>query len=271
MARFSLQDDNSSQGFYGERMSPVPRETRPRSLRPRADAFSKLDLLQRQAWWGGLSQSARQQVLDECSEASVAAGACFSRYGEQRHHWYGILEGLLKWSIGTADGQTATLGGQLAGSWFGEATLLRGQPRKADLIALRFTRVLLMPKHTFDELRRTETGFNEFLLTLLAERIHWMMSNSAAQRLMDVDHMVARALVGITHPILNNHPLPEDGGEFFLSLSQEELAHLVAISRQRCNKALAALHALGFVRMEYGGLTIVDLAGLRRYTEACNL
>lgn len=235
------------------------------------DAFTKAGLLERQAWWPGLSAAAQQQVLDETTEVSVAAGAYFSHYGEKHHHWYGILEGLLKWSIHTADGQTATLGGQLAGSWFGEATLLRGQPRKSDLIALRFSRVLLMPKHTFDDLRHSQPAFNEFLLSLLAERIHWMMSNSAAQRLMDVDHMVARALVGITHPILNNDPMRDGAGEFFLRISQEELAHLVAISRQRCNKALATLQALGFVRMEYGGLSVADLAGLKRFTEACNL
>lgn len=271
MIDFSLPDDISGQGLYGEVLPAGRLAPKPRLLRGRTDSFTKTDLLERQVWWLGLSARAQQQVLDETTEVSVAAGACFSRYGEERHYWYGILEGLLKWSINTADGQTATLGGQLAGSWFGEATLLRGQPRKSDLIALRFSRVLLMPKHTFDELRYSHPTFNEFLLSLLAERIHWMMSNSVAQRLLDVDHMVARALVAITHPILNNHPIQGVGGEIFLSISQEELAHLVAISRQRCGKALAALQALGFVRMEYGGLTVANLMGLKRFTDLCNL
>lgn len=271
MAHFSLPDDISGQGLYEQACPAGRRESKPRLLRVRTDSFTKAGLLERQVWWPALSAAARQQVLDETTEVSVAAGAYFSRHGEKHHHWYGILEGLLKWSINAADGQTATLGGQLAGSWFGEATLLRGQPRKSDLIALRFSRVLLMPRHTFDDLRHGQPAFNEFLLSLLAERIHWMMSNSAAHRLMDVDHMVARALVGITHPILNNHRMHDAGGEFFLRLSQEELAHLVAISRQRCNKALAALQAQGFVRMEYGGLSVVDLAGLKRFTEPCNL
>jgi CRP/FNR family transcriptional regulator, cyclic AMP receptor protein len=70
-----------------------------------------------------------------------------------------VLEGLLKWSINATDGRTVTLGGQSVGSWFGEGTLLRGQPRKADLVALRSSRVAMMPFETFDWLRRTQPAF----------------------------------------------------------------------------------------------------------------
>ncbi|WP_431273902.1 Crp/Fnr family transcriptional regulator [Variovorax ureilyticus] len=235
------------------------------------ESWTKQELLEQQCWWPVISAAARQRVLEESSEESVPAGSYLSHYGEECHYWYGILEGLLKWSINTADGQTSTLGGQLAGSWFGEATLLRGLARKSDLVALRFSRVLLVPAHTFHELRRTETAFNEFLLSFLAERIHWMMANAAAQRLLDPDRLMARALVGITHPILNNHAFADDGNAFFLAISQEELSHLVAFSRQRCSRALATLQARGLVRMEYGGVSIIDLQGLKSFTDVCDI
>ena len=56
-------------------------------------------------------------------------------------HWYGAIEGLLKWTVPSGDGRSVTLGGLSAGSWFGEGTLLRGTPRTADVIALRPSRV----------------------------------------------------------------------------------------------------------------------------------
>ena len=56
-------------------------------------------------------------------------------------HWYGAIEGLLKWTVTSGDGRSVTLGGLSAGSWFGEGTLLRGTPRTADVIALRPSRV----------------------------------------------------------------------------------------------------------------------------------
>jgi CRP/FNR family transcriptional regulator, cyclic AMP receptor protein len=38
------------------------------------------------------------------------------------------------------------------------------------------------------------------------------------------------------------------------------------LSRQRVNQALSALQAQGVIRIEYGGLRVLDLEGLRTYT-----
>jgi len=254
-----------------EDSEPPARDRTPRPLRRGSESFTREELLARQPWWAGVSEQARELLLRDSTERALAIGDRLGHNGDFQNHWYGVLEGLLKWSIGLADGRTATLGGQLAGSWFGEATLLRAQPRKADVIALRHSRVLLIPVELFDWLRQTQPAFGDFLQRLLAERILWLMSNSAAHRLMDVDHMVARALVGIMHPVLNMHPLVDDHRQYLINISQEEMAQLVTISRQRCNKALAALQRLGLVRMAYGGIVLTDLAGLKAMTADCTL
>lgn len=58
------------------------------------------------------------------------------------------MEGPLKWCSTSADGRAVTFGGLSAGSWFGEGTLLRGGPRKADIVALRHSRIAALPsKH----------------------------------------------------------------------------------------------------------------------------
>jgi CRP/FNR family transcriptional regulator, cyclic AMP receptor protein len=188
----------------------------------------------------------------------VAAGASLGHHGETQHHWYGVLEGLLKWSINAADGRTVTLGGQSVGSWFGEGTLLRCQPRQADVVALRASRVAMMPFETFDWLRRTQPAFNEFLLQQVNERLHWFMGNFAAHRLLDADQLVARALLGLVHPLLN--PL----GERHLTITQEELANLATVSRQRCNESLVAMRRNGLVHLDYGAVRVLDLGALRQ-------
>jgi len=48
-----------------------------------------------------------------------------------------------------------------------------------------------------------------------------------------------------------------------LRITQQELAYLVGLSRQRVNEALSTLEAQGLVRTEYGGLRVLDLEGLR--------
>lgn len=229
-----------------------------RALRTQSASLSVDALLADSPWYMQVGEGARRQARADIVERSIAAGDALGHQDEAQHHWYGVLEGLLKWSVTARDGRTVTLGGQSAGSWFGKGTLLRGQPRHADLVALRHSRVAMLPFETFDWLRRTEGAFNEFLLQQINERLHWFMCSLAAHRLLDTDRLVARALVGLVHPLLNPR------GERRLAISQEELAHLASISRQRCNRSLMAMKQQGLVQLEYGGIVVVDLDALKR-------
>jgi CRP/FNR family transcriptional regulator, cyclic AMP receptor protein len=228
-----------------------------RLLRRPSSRIGVDDLLNHSPWFTALSAPGRAQVRATILERVLAAGELLGHDGERQHHWFGVAEGLLKWSINAPDGRTVTLGGQSVGSWFGEGTLLRGQPRRSDLIALRPSRVALLPFDTFDALRRSEASFNEFLLAQINERLHWFMGNFAAHRLLDADRLVARALLGLVHPLLN--PL----GENHLQISQEELANLATVSRQKCNQSLTGLAREGVLSLEYGAIHILDRAALQ--------
>jgi CRP/FNR family transcriptional regulator, cyclic AMP receptor protein len=68
---------------------------------------------------------------------------------------------------------------------------------------------------------------------------------------------VARNLASLFHPLLS----PNVGG--ILRTTQQELAYLVGLSRQRVNEALTRLAAKGWIRVEYGGVRVLDLQALR--------
>ena len=76
-------------------------------------------------------------------------------------------------------------------------------------------------------------------------------------RLNNPDVRVACSLAALFNPVL----FPGVGD--VLRITQQELAYLVGLSRQRVNEALAALEAQGTIRVEYGGLRILDLDALR--------
>ena len=214
-------------------------------------------LLQASAWYPTLSEEAQRQVRSDVVERTMAAGEALICHGQTALWWSGVLEGVLKWSTGTRRGRSVTLGGLTVGSWFGEGSLLRQRPVEADIVALRFSRVALLPKETFDWLYLTQPSFGRFLVNQINERLHWFMGAFAAHRLLSVEAQVARALMGLVHPWL--HP----GGVLHLQISQEELSNLVGLSRQRCNRALRLFKADGLVKTEYGGITILDVDRLR--------
>lgn len=209
------------------------------------------------AWYPALDDALRARVRDEMHEVEIPAGHALCRQGDTPRHWYGAIDGLLKWSVSHADGRSVTLGGLSTGSWFGEGTLMRGAPRSADIIALRPSRVALMPAETFDWLRAHDRSFVDFLLRQINERMQWFLGNFAAQHLLDTDSNVARALAGLFHPWL--HP----GSDPHLRVSQEEIANLSGLSRQRCNAALRRLAEAGVIEIEYGGIKVIDVERLR--------
>lgn len=230
-----------------------------RSLHVRTVALSLDELLAGSGWFPRISEAGQRQVRTDIYERVLAAGEALGYQGEMQHHWFGVTEGLLKWSIHAIDGRTVTLGGQSVGSWFGEGTLLRGKPRRSDIVALRHSRVAMLPYETFDWLRHHEPEFAEFLLSQINERLHWFMGNLAAHRLLDAERLVVRALWGLVHPLLN--PL----GLNNLLITQEELANLATVSRQRCNMALMRLKREGLVELEYGAIRILDVQALEAY------
>ena len=87
------------------------------------------------------------------------------------------------------------------------------------------------------------------------------MGNFAAHRLLDADRLVARALLGLVHPLLNPR------GERYLTISQEELANLATVSRQRCNESLVTMKRNGLVQLDYGAVMPLDLAALQQLAE----
>jgi DNA-binding XRE family transcriptional regulator len=71
------------------------------------------------------------------------------------------------------------------------------------------------------------------------------------------DIRVARSLAALFNPVL----FPGVGD--VLRITQQELAYLVGLSRQRVNEALSVLETEGPIRVEYGGVRVLDLQGLR--------
>jgi CRP-like cAMP-binding protein len=100
-------------------------------------------------WAHMLAPDHVQKVEDEIIERFIPAGGYVCRKGDPVDHWMGVLDGFLKMSSISPEGKTVTFSCMLAGGWFGEGSLLKTEPRRYDVVALRDTRVAYMPRSTF--------------------------------------------------------------------------------------------------------------------------
>jgi CRP-like cAMP-binding protein len=159
----------------------------------------------------------------------------------------------------SSEGKLTTLTGVPTGGWFGEGSMLKTEPRRYDIMALRDSRVAFMPRATFNRLLDTNLGFNRFLLVQLNERLGMFIALIENERLLEPDARVARSLGALFNPVL----YPGIGRQ--IQISQEEIGFLAGVSRQRVNQALQVLEKAGVLRIDYGGVTVVDLPGLQGF------
>jgi CRP-like cAMP-binding protein len=212
------------------------------------------------AWFRLLTPQEQARVQKDLTVQQVAAGSIVERKGQMAQAWIGVLAGLIKVSVGNAEGKLASLTGVPAGGWIGEGSLLKHEARKYDVVALRDSVIARLPAATFEFLLDTSIPFNRYLLHQLNERVAQFIGKAENDRLLDADARVARCLAELFNPLL--YP----GMGMKLSITQEEVGYLARVSRQRANQALSTLEAAGLLKVEYGGVRVLDLEGLKGYT-----
>jgi CRP-like cAMP-binding protein len=227
-----------------------------RSRQPTADELAGVP------WLATLTPDEARVAAADLRVLLAEPGEYVCRVGRPVTFWFGLIDGLLKMSNDSELGMPITFTGLPPGGWFGEGTVLKHEPYRYNIQALRRSLVAGITVPTFDWLIERSIGFNRFIMRQLNERLGQFIAAREIDRLSDPDVRVARSLASLFHPIL----YPGVGG--LLRITQQELGYLVGLSRQRVNQALRTLQAVQLIRIEYGGVRVLDLEGLRRYRPA---
>ena len=211
------------------------------------------------AWSRDLTQPEFEEARRGVSFRIYGKGSNICHVGDRLESWTGVAEGLVKMSTTSKTGKSATLAGMRSGAWFGEGTVIKAEPRRYELVALRETRLALMRRSTFMWLFEHSAAFNRFLVHQFNERLAQFIAIAETDRTLDSTARLARNLAWLFNPTL--YP----GQDRTLVVSQEELGLLAGMSRQIANQGLAKLEALGLLEVGHGSVTIRDLERLARY------
>ena len=237
-------------------MSPVASRLRQRARAPSGAELANIP------WLGVLSDAHRTLATAALQVGGAEPGDRVCRTGAPSNYWFGVIDGLLKMSNVSLHGHQITYTGIPPGAWFGEGTLLKREVYRYNIEALRKSTVAGLPIEVFWQLLDHSIPFNRFVMMQLNERLGQFIAAREIDRNNQPDARVARSLAALFHPVL--YP----GVGQVLRITQQELAWLVGLSRQRVNQALNALQAAQLIRVEYGGVRVIDLAALRGYEAA---
>ena len=225
-----------------------------------AHGRTALDLLDRSLWPAALTEGEREVVRSQIVQRDYEAGSYVCRKGTISDSWLGIVEGFVRIEEVSSQGRPVIFTCVAAGGWFGEGSLLKLESLRFSAVATRATRVAHLPRPTFIWLVEKNILFNRFLLNHLNERLGQFIASKEFDRLLGANARVARFIASLFDPNIYPNVGP------VLRISQEELGWLSGMSRQRVNQALNTLAGAGLLNVEYGGITVLDIEGLRAFT-----
>ena len=183
--------------------------------------------------------------------------------GDRASGLIGVQRGMMRHLFVTADGREFIAGLFAAGSWFGEISLFDEGPRPFDCVAVGETDVLMVPagelRALLDAHPQWYRDFARVLcmkLRLAFEHIEasqWPLSMRLAKRLLDLAQRYGRQVQGGLH--------------IGLRLSQEDLAHMLGVTRQRVNRELRGFERWGWLSLAVGSITLRDVSALQVHAQ----
>jgi len=213
--------------------------------------------LQMQPWYARLPAEWRDRLAGALTTVQAPKGDVLLRTGEAVDGWYAVLYGLVKLQTQSAEGRRQAFLGVPAGEWFGEGSVLKDEPRRYEVIALRDTELMCLPRAEFEKLRAGSIEFCNALIDHLNMRLGQAMAIIETTRLRSPHQRIAMYL----GPQLWR-------GSRRMSLSQEELGILAGLSRQTVNAVLKDFERQKLVAIDFGRVDIVDEAGLQSVLHA---
>ncbi|MGF6931580.1 CRP/FNR family cyclic AMP-dependent transcriptional regulator [Paraburkholderia sp. UCT70] len=215
-------------------------------------------LLDRSAWFRAAPADLRVQLLNAGRVESLAAGQRPFTRGAADDGLYCVLDGLVRIGAASSNGKEALLAVIEPVNWFGEIALFDDRSRTHDAYAERDTALFHVPRAALAALlERTPAYWHAFGL-LLAHKLRLAFEAIEEAALLPAAPRVARRL------LLMAGGYGEPGSlRNVLKVPQEDLAMMLALSRQTINQVLKHFETQGALKLRYAEIEIVDAGKLR--------
>jgi CRP/FNR family transcriptional regulator, cyclic AMP receptor protein len=176
--------------------------------------------------------------------------------------WLACARGAVRVSSTSVSGKQITLTYVEPGIWFGDVAIFDGDQRTHDCYAHGDTTTLNVAKADFRKILSQHSEFYEALLRLQSRRIRQLYGLVEDLNTLPLRARLAKQL----NHLVRSYGVPclsqPDAIRISLQLAQEELAQLLGASRQRVNQELKQMEREALIRIEAGGLLVLDRTGL---------
>jgi len=210
--------------------------------------------------FGTLGEAARAAVADRMTAGRFPRGAFVFLQGDPGDRVFAIVDGLVKVTVTSEQGDEMLLVTLGPPATFGELALVDGQPRSANVEVMEEATLLSLTRGEFFDLARQHPALFENLLRTLSGVLRRLTDQAADFVFLDLLGRVAKLLVRLAA----DHGDPAGDAVVELPLTQSDIARMVGASRQSVNQALRTLEKVGCIEIRGRELMVKDPAYLRR-------
>jgi CRP-like cAMP-binding protein len=158
------------------------------------------------------------------------------------------------------DGREVILGLLGPGEYFGELSLIDGQPRSAHVIAMEDAQLIVLRREDFRRRVEESPAVAWALLGELSRRLRRADEQIGSLVLLDVDGRIARLLLDAAS---------ESGGPTIQKrLTHQTIAQMVGASRETISRALRQFQKRGLISVYRRQISIADRSALERVAQA---
>ena len=220
------------------------------------------DVLRHAPLFSELDDESMTALFATMGQTRLKRGEVLFREGDAADRLYAVVDGKVKLSRASADGQDSLLAILGSGQVFGELSLFDPGQRSSTVTAV--TDEVQLASLSHDDLLTLLDGrmsVTRGLLALLSGRLRRANDVIGDLVFADVPRRVAKALLDLADRF---GEATDEGMHVRHDLTQEELAQLVGAARETVNKALADFVARGWVRLESRAVIITDMERIVR-------
>lgn len=216
-------------------------------------------IIERNSLFRGLPRETRARIVALATRRHFEAGAIIFMRGDPGDSLCGVATGRVRISTTGPGGKEVFLNIMEPGDAFGEIALLDGSPRTATATAMTRTELVVIPRDAFARLLQSQPQLATHLIQLLCKRVRWTSELMEDTALLSVPARLAKRLLSLASALGRE---PVRGTK--ISLSQEELAQFLGLSRQIVNQHLQTWRGKNWISLGRGSVTLEDPRALEQ-------
>ena len=219
------------------------------------------DLLATVPIFSALSANVLDELLSRMTKRSYQKNNMILMEDEFGDTFFIIAGGSIKITRVSEDGREVILAMLGEGEFFGEMSLLDGETRSANAIAIEESKVLILKRHEFLLFLERFPKIAISLLTEMAGRIRKSDQQIESLSLSDAEHRIGITLIRMAEEL---GTIRQGKVEISNLPYQQDIANMAGTSRETVSRMMKILEEKGFIKRSGHNLSILDYSQFKR-------